>query len=91
MTAAPVISPRITGVSASTRTCRENGTPGSEQAETISGKLRALLVEDEPADAELALRELGNAGFDVHADVVQEAEDFAEHMRKGNYDVIITD
>jgi signal transduction histidine kinase len=57
----------------------------------VSGKLRALLVEDEPADVELVLRALRQAGFAASADVAQTAEEFTEQVRKNSYDVILAD
>ncbi len=53
--------------------------------------MRALLVEDEPADAELALRALQQAGLEVTADVAQTAEEFTVLVRKNLYDVILAD
>jgi signal transduction histidine kinase len=57
----------------------------------VSGKLRVLLVEDEPADAELALGELRHAGFEASADVVQTIEEFTALVRKNSYDVVLAD
>ena len=54
-------------------------------------KLRVLVVEDDRADAELALCALRRGGFDPDGDVAQTAEDFAEHIRKNNYDVVLAD
>jgi signal transduction histidine kinase len=56
-----------------------------------SGKLRALLVEDEPADVELSLRALRQAGFEATADVTQTVEEFTNLVRKNSYDVILAD
>ena len=56
-----------------------------------SAKLRALLVEDEPADVELALRVLRHAGFEATGDIAQTAEEFTELVRKNSYDVILAD
>lgn len=54
-------------------------------------KLRALIVEDEAADAELALRSLRQAGLEAIGDVAQTAEEFTELLRKNLYDVILAD
>jgi len=54
-------------------------------------KLRALLVEDEPADVELALRALRDTGLEATADVAQTGDEFAELVRKNSYDVILAD
>jgi signal transduction histidine kinase len=53
--------------------------------------VRALLVEDEPADVELALRALRQSGFDATGDVAQTAEEFAALVRKNSYDVVLAD
>jgi signal transduction histidine kinase len=54
-------------------------------------KLRALVLEDEPADVELALRALRLADLRVTADVAQTSEEFSELVRKNSYDVILAD
>ena len=59
--------------------------------ERASGGLRVLLVEDEPADVELALKALSHAGFEVTSDVVQTQQEFTELLRKNSYDVILAD
>ena len=53
--------------------------------------LRALCIEDNPADAVLFLHELRKAGFEVHADVVETAEELVERVRAGSYDVVLAD
>jgi len=53
--------------------------------------LRALIVEDEPADVELALRALSLADLEVTSDVAQTANEFSELVRKNSYDVILAD
>jgi len=49
------------------------------------------MVEDNPADAELCLRELKKAGYDAHVDVVQTAEEFANRLAAGGHHVILVD
>jgi hypothetical protein len=44
-------------------------------------KLRAVLVEDNPLDAELVLRELRKESFDVSALIVQDEAGFAQALR----------
>ncbi|MDA2913202.1 response regulator [Acidobacteriia bacterium AH_259_A11_L15] len=53
--------------------------------------LRLLIVEDRPADAEICLRKLTKAGFEVSADVVQSPEEFAERLRSQLYDIVLAD
>jgi PAS domain S-box-containing protein len=53
-------------------------------------KLRVLLVEDNPRDAELILRELGRAGFDPDWKRVQTEGEFASSLDP-NIDVILSD
>ena len=50
-----------------------------------------LLIEDEPADAELSLRALKAAGFVAIADVAQTAEEFTALVRRNSYDVVLAD
>jgi signal transduction histidine kinase len=54
-------------------------------------KLRALMVEDEPADVELALRTLRQAGFETNGDIAQTAEEFTDLVQRSSYDVILAD
>jgi light-regulated signal transduction histidine kinase (bacteriophytochrome) len=50
-----------------------------------------LLVEDEPADVELALGALRQAGFAAKGDVAQTPEEFTDLVRRNSYDVILAD
>jgi len=54
-------------------------------------KLRVLMVEDDPADAELALQALRGGGFDVVADVAQTEDEFVSRVRSNAYEVILAD
>ena len=54
-------------------------------------KLRVLLVEDNPSDAELILRELRRGGFDVTSDIVQTVEDLTRQVRAQPYQIILAD
>jgi len=49
------------------------------------------MVEDNPADAELCLRELKNAGFDTRVDLIQTSHEFAALITTKTYDVILAD
>jgi light-regulated signal transduction histidine kinase (bacteriophytochrome) len=48
-------------------------------------------VEDEPADVELVLHALRQAGFAASAEVAQTADEFAYQVRRNSYDVILAD
>jgi signal transduction histidine kinase len=54
-------------------------------------KLRALLVEDDSADAELVLLELRRSGFDLSWDWVQTPFEFRERLRAKCPDVVLAD
>jgi signal transduction histidine kinase len=54
-------------------------------------RLRVLLIEDSPSDAEIEIVELRRAGFDVAADVVDTREQVRERLTKNTYDVILAD
>jgi signal transduction histidine kinase len=56
-----------------------------------SGKLRVLLVEDNPSDVELVLLILRKEGFEVSADVAQTAAEFTSRIETANYDLILAD
>ena len=53
--------------------------------------LRALCIEDNPADAALFLHELRKAGFEVCGDIVETPEELAERVRADGYDVVLAD
>lgn len=65
--------------------------PGLTEPRTDIQPLRALIVEDQPADIELMQRALREAGFDVRGDSVQDEEAFREVVRKNSYDVVLAD
>ena len=66
---------------------------GRGQKEITPGAvpLRVLLVEDNPDDAELVLRELRREGFDITSEVVQTPEDFIRQVRAHPYQIILAD
>jgi signal transduction histidine kinase len=49
------------------------------------------LVEDEPADAELTLRALHQAGLDATWNLAMTPEEFTELVQKNSYDIILAD
>jgi len=70
--------------------CGPGGDSGNTSGKT-DGKLKVLVVEDEPAYIELVLHALRQAGFDVVADIAQSAEEFDQRVRGTSYDVILAD
>jgi signal transduction histidine kinase len=54
-------------------------------------RLQILLVEDNPADAELVLHELRREGFDVSPTVVQTAGEFQRRVKEELPDIILAD
>jgi len=50
-----------------------------------------MVVEDDRADAALALREIRRAGFEFQADMVQTPEEFSRRLGLASYDVILSD
>ena len=53
--------------------------------------LRALLVEDSPADAELLMHELTRAGFDVTCERVETADDMKAALASGDWEIVLSD
>ena len=53
--------------------------------------INVLMVEDNPADVELCVRELKKAGFDPQVDVNQTSHEFAASITAKSYDVILAD
>jgi two-component system cell cycle sensor histidine kinase/response regulator CckA len=66
-------------------------TVSSQPEVPISTVIRVLVLEDMPADAELALRQLRRDGFQVEADIVSRPDEFKVHIRSRTYDIILAD
>jgi len=64
-----------------------------EETNQISPRrtLRLLLVEDMPADAELAVATLKRAGYALSFEVVDSPELFRQHLEQGEYDLVLAD
>lgn len=54
-------------------------------------RLRVLLLEDNPDDAELALLELQRAGFSVDSERVESEEALRAALRAGGHDLVLAD
>jgi signal transduction histidine kinase len=74
-------------------TCEDAPHGGGDHHDNVGSrlKLRALVVEDEPADVELALRALRLADLEVTEDVAQTVQEFTELVRRNSYDVVLAD
>jgi len=75
------------------RTCQDefHGESNHQDKTDSRLKLRALVVEDEPADVELALGTLRLGDLDVVGDVAQTAHEFTELVRRNVYDIVLAD
>jgi signal transduction histidine kinase len=72
----------------------DSGTATARQPEAPaqrSVKLQVLMVEDNPADAELVRHELRAGGFDFAGETVSSAEQFRERLQQVRPDVILAD
>jgi signal transduction histidine kinase len=54
-------------------------------------QIRVLLVEDDPSDRDLILRELGKGEFEIVSDVVGTADEFRQRVRTNRPDVVLAD
>ena len=54
-------------------------------------QLRVLLVEDDPAERELILHEVGKGEFEIVADVAGTADEFLQRVRANRPDVVLAD
>src|SRR6266550_4519865 len=53
--------------------------------------LRVLLLEDNPLDGELTLRELRNGGFNVSVDVAANPGEFTARLQSNQYHIVLAD
>jgi len=63
----------------------------AEPASTVRPPLRVLLVEDDPNDRDLILRELRKDEFGVTADVAGTADEFRQRLKTNCPDVVLAD
>jgi len=80
-------------LSAEIEPCKDAFREGCDHRGNVGArlKLRAVVVEDEPADVELALQALRLADLEVDEDIAQTVEEFTELVRKNSYDVVLAD
>jgi len=67
------------------------GKAGTKDSPSSPATLRALVVEDCPEDADLVLSGLRRAGMRLSFDLVDTPEGFAERLKGGEYDFILSD
>jgi signal transduction histidine kinase len=65
--------------------------PGKQPSAEPKPKLRALLVEDNPLDAELVLRALGKDDFEVSAVIVQDEAEFVKALVAHSPEIVLAD
>lgn len=63
----------------------------AQRAAERMAPLHVLLLEDSPADAELALAALAAAGLDCRAEVAGGREDFERMLASGGHDIVLAD
>lgn len=66
-------------------------TDESEMKVVRKRPLCLLILEDNPADAELCMQELKRAGLEAHIDVVQAEKEFLRQIDAKSYDVVLAD
>src|SRR2546428_7489075 len=59
--------------------------------DSISTALRVLIIDDNPDDRALVMRELGLEYLDLHVRQISEEQAFADALQAGNVDLVITD
>ncbi|HVY93315.1 MAG TPA: response regulator, partial [Bryobacteraceae bacterium] len=53
--------------------------------------LRILIVEDSGRDFDLIVRQLRRAGYEVHSERIETAEEMASALQRGPWDAIVSD
>src|SRR2546427_2774975 len=59
--------------------------------DSINTALRVLIIDDNPDDRALVMRELGLEYLDLHVRQITEEQAFADALQGGNFDLVITD
>ncbi len=62
-----------------------------ESSSALKPRVRVLLVEDDPADRDLILRELGKGEFEIISDVAGTADECRQKVRTNCPDVVLAD
>ncbi len=62
-----------------------------DNSSTLRGRLRALILEDNPGDAKLCAACLERGGYDLQFEIVESQETFKDRLARGEFDVIIAD
>jgi two-component system cell cycle sensor histidine kinase/response regulator CckA len=57
----------------------------------VAKRVKILMLEDNKADAKLALRELALAGFDIQSEIVSTSTQFIQRVQSKKYDLILAD
>jgi two-component system, sensor histidine kinase and response regulator len=89
--AAAVLEPLEANLQTESRRPDGSAELGGQEKNGQAVPLRVLVVEDDATDAELSLRALKTAGFEVTGELVHRAEDFAERVRSASYDLVLAD
>jgi signal transduction histidine kinase len=63
----------------------------TELSNTPRPQLRVLLVDDDPADRDLILRELGRGEFEIVSEAAATADEFRQRVRTNCPDVVLAD
>ena len=57
----------------------------------MDARLKILLLEDLPSDADLIKREIKNSGFDILSLVVETKKEYIKALKEFNPDIILSD
>jgi two-component system cell cycle sensor histidine kinase/response regulator CckA len=57
----------------------------------MSGPLHVMVIVNSPIDAELALHELGQAGFNCQPQIIATRDEFLLHLARFRFDIVLAD